>query len=243
VSHLDPDAVALLALGEAPTTDAERAHLVGCPRCADEVAQQAAVVNAARESGPGDLTPPPPRVWDRIAAELDLGGAGDGASEPVAPSSATVARPARRRPSRRAALLLTAAVLVGAAAGSAVTYAATRSQAPAQVLAQAQLRPLAAPQASGTAQVRGAAGGQRELVVDVSGLQASPGTFFEVWLLAPDGHRLVSLGVLGAGRTGTFQIPASLDLTAYPVVDISLQPLDGSPEHSGDSLVRGILRA
>jgi len=40
-----------------------------------------------------------------------------------------------------------------------------------------------------------------------------------------------------------FPLPDDLDLAAYPVVDISEEPFDGNPGHSGDSIVRGVLRA
>ena len=40
---------------------------------------------------------------------------------------------------------------------------------------------------------------------------------------------------------GQFAVPAGLDLDAYSAVDVSLQPMNGSPLHSGDSPVRGEL--
>jgi hypothetical protein len=36
-------------------------------------------------------------------------------------------------------------------------------------------------------------------------------------------------------------IPESVDLARYSVVDISAEPVDGDPTHSGDSIVRGAL--
>ncbi len=43
------------------------------------------------------------------------------------------------------------------------------------------------------------------------------------------------------GTEGRLPIPASVDLDDYAVVDVSAEPLDGDPTHSGDSIVRGIL--
>ena len=57
----------------------------------------------------------------------------------------------------------------------------------------------------------------------------------------PDVTQLVSLGVL-EGDSGTFAIPAGLELDELPVVDVSLEPFDGDPAHSGDSVVRGTLQ-
>jgi anti-sigma-K factor RskA len=84
---------------------------------------------------------------------------------------------------------------------------------------------------------------RRDLTVEVAGLTAATNTFYEVWLLAPDASRLVSLGLLQPGQAATFELPADLDLAEYPVVDVSLEPMDGDPAHSSDSVVRGTLSA
>jgi hypothetical protein len=63
-----------------------------------------------------------------------------------------------------------------------------------------------------------------------------------VWLIDRDVTRLVSLGVL-TGSEGRFAVPPSLDLTEFPVVDVSDEPLDGDPAHSGRSIIRGLLDA
>jgi hypothetical protein len=36
-------------------------------------------------------------------------------------------------------------------------------------------------------------------------------------------------------------VPADLDLSKYKIVDVSVEPYDGNPAHSTDSLVRGSL--
>jgi hypothetical protein len=82
-------------------------------------------------------------------------------------------------------------------------------------------------------------GGRREIDLDLPGLAEGPDSFYELWLLAPDATRLQSLGVTdGHGR---FLLPESIDPHQYPVVDVSREPPDGNPAHSGDSLVRGRL--
>ena len=55
-----------------------------------------------------------------------------------------------------------------------------------------------------------------------------------------DGQALISLGVLD-DSSGTFRVPDSVDLDEYRLVDISFEPVDGDPAHSGDSIVRGEL--
>ena len=49
---------------------------------------------------------------------------------------------------------------------------------------------------------------------------------------------MVSLGTLADG-SGSFTVPEGIDTTQYRTVDISDEPPDGNPAHSGISLVRG----
>jgi Anti-sigma-K factor rskA len=63
--------------------------------------------------------------------------------------------------------------------------------------------------------------------------------FYEVWLMDSGAERLVSLGPVS--DRGLYPLPEGLDPDTLPVVDVSLEPLDGDPAHSGDSLVRGTL--
>ncbi len=81
--------------------------------------------------------------------------------------------------------------------------------------------------------------GARELVVDVADLAGSKG-FLEVWLIDRDVKRMVPVGIL-RGPEGRFVLPEGLDLSQYPIVDISVEPLDGNPTHSGASVLRGVI--
>jgi hypothetical protein len=67
--------------------------------------------------------------------------------------------------------------------------------------------------------------------------------FYEVWLLARDGISMISLGDLNAGHTGTFTVPPGVDLRDYSRIDVSLQPFNGSTQHSKTSVLRGSLPA
>ena len=95
------------------------------------------------------------------------------------------------------------------------------------------------PAAVGSAEVDEARDGRRTLRVSLDGTDASD-EYREVWLIRNDGAALISLGVL-EGTSGSFPIPAGVDLSEYDLVDISLEPIDGDPGHSGDSIVRGQL--
>jgi hypothetical protein len=65
--------------------------------------------------------------------------------------------------------------------------------------------------------------------------------FYEVWLLGANGTSMISLGDLNAEHAGTFTLPTGVDLRFYSRVDISLQPFNGSTQHSSTSVVRGSL--
>jgi hypothetical protein len=59
--------------------------------------------------------------------------------------------------------------------------------------------------------------------------------------MQPDAVRMVPVGVVHRGDT-VLPLPDGLDLGAYPVVDVSVEPLDGNPAHSGLSVARGQLQ-
>jgi hypothetical protein len=112
-------------------------------------------------------------------------------------------------------------------------------------VAQAALTPLTTSGwgASGSAEVVDAAGVRqvRVMVVDPAGVR--PGACLEAWLMDAAGTRLHALGALppqtDGALHGTFELPADLLLDQYDTVDVSVEPLNGDPSHSGASLLRG----
>lgn len=64
--------------------------------------------------------------------------------------------------------------------------------------------------------------------------------YAQVWLTDNQGSRQVPLGVLEEGRTDV-TVPATLDLSSYAVVEVSLESYDGDPGHGGRTLWRGQL--
>ncbi|QTE29296.1 anti-sigma factor [Pengzhenrongella sicca] len=248
VEHVDPEVLALAALGE-PVADVARDHLAVCATCAAEVASLSAVVAAGRSApAAGLLVAPSAVVWDRIRAELELsagldpesGRPGEEAEAAPEPALAPVV-PLRRRRPWIATAAAAAGLVIGGAAGTWWATGPDRDETTPAVVARAELDPLPGWDASGTASVERAADGSRVLVVTVDGA-AKAGDFREVWLLDPDVTQLVSLGIL-QGSEGRFTVPDGLDLAALPVVDVSEEALDGDPAHSGDSVVRGVLGA
>jgi len=141
-----------------------------------------------------------------------------------------------------------AASVAGLLVGGAATLAAdtlVNDGAPAPVVAptpvaQTQLVALPNHRGQGEAEIVETAAGT-ELVVDVSGLGDGDGDgFLEVWLIDPDTLQMIGLGAL-TSDSGRFQVPDGLDLSQYRLVDVSLEPFDGDPVHSRDSVVRGEL--
>lgn len=246
--HLDEETVSLLALGE-PAGHATARHLAACEHCGRELASLRAVVSAARE--PAEVTPPA-HVWAGIAAATGVQTAprtlltAPVVSEPAPAPTHAPARPARprRSPARRrprlrvlTATLAAAALVVGVAIGVGVSRLGDGNQ---QVLAETTLGGLRpAPDASGRADVVRTSDG-RELDVDVSDL-ARPDGFYQVWLIDPTVTKMVPVGVLN-GDVGHWSLPDGMNLADYPLVDVSLEPLDGNPAHSGKSVLRGTLR-
>lgn len=138
-----------------------------------------------------------------------------------------------RRPGVWLAAAASAALL---AAG--VFWSVQQNQPAVTPLAQAELAPVDQHSATGSARVVETKEGQRTLEVRVDKNEAQG--YQEVWLIAPDLSRLVSLGVM-TSESGSFAVPAGLDLGDYPIVDVSDEPVDGNPAHSSVSIVRGTL--
>ena len=252
MSHIDPELLALRALGEElPASD--DLHLAECAICAAEVDSLREVVGLGRSlEGDDVLVAPPASVWSRIAAgtgvdpaTLAAQSAAATENEPPTPTRAPPklpppdSSPAPARSGGRTWWALAAGVAGILTGGAAVLgWQAFDTDEPPPVVATATLDPLADPDATGNASIAGA-DGERELTVNLDSASEHDG-FLEVWLLSPDASGLVSLGVL-RGDTATFPVPDGLDLGEFPVVDISVEPFDGDPSHSGDSVVRGTL--
>ncbi|MDE0974727.1 MAG: anti-sigma factor [Candidatus Nanopelagicales bacterium] len=229
MSHLDPDTIALIAIGEsALPSDIE--HVRGCLPCQGELDELTAVASSARavnsEDRPVDA---PAQIWDRIEAEL-------------AADSRTIPAPVTPQVHRKSRAMFALAASVGILIGGLGTYTvvASNSANPSPTLvAQAALEPLRGVTEPAVASVQ-QIDGREVLYVQASGLPATDG-FYEVWLLAPDSLDMISIGMLDASEGGKFPLPAGIYLAAFPVVDISLERFDGDVTHSTDSILRGTL--
>lgn len=250
MSHLDPELLALLALGEPVASDDERTHLAACPACTADLAEMSHAVVVARSTiDDAELESPPSRVWNAIASDLSLSDAASADPfaaapapepdpDPVAIDARERPRRERRRRSLRGAWMLAAAIAVVVAVGAG-TWIGIAALGPTPVATAALDAFPDHAGAVGSAEVEESRDGARTLVVTLEGAKES-GDYLEVWLIRNDGGALISLGVLD-GAKGAFAIPPGVDLSEYDLVDISFEPIDGDPAHSGDSIVRGQL--
>jgi len=255
VSHCDPEMLALRAVGETTGTAADDQHLASCVSCQTELDQLRAVVGTARAVTVQDVpVAPPPSVWAGITADLNLspslpstevtdGSSASGAQGTVIPF------PGRARRVAWSVGLAAAAVGVLAGVIGATLLSGGSAQAPVAtgtVLGSTVLAPVnpAVPGMAGDA-VLTRTGSTDELAVAVTGVPpaARKQGFLEVWLLDPATGHMVSLGALDSRDHGTFVVPPGVDPATYGTVDVSLEPFDGNPGHSSNSMLRAALNA
>lgn len=167
-------------------------------------------------------------IWAGVAAEL---------AEPEAERPRQL-RGRRGRPTvgPTARWLSAVGVAAGLVAGLAVGISLRPGDAaPAEVVASVELSALDPGYAPAEARLVGD-DGARVVQVALDGLPAADG-FHEVWLLGATDGRLVSLGPVRPD--GTYVVPDGVDLVQVPTLDVSREPDDGDPTHSGDSVLRG----
>jgi anti-sigma-K factor RskA len=154
------------------------------------------------------------------------------------------AAPAPRRRRRWSVSVPVPALALGAAAvlagGVAIGSLAGGEDTPAAPAVESRLSLAAlpaAPGAHGEADVLD----DGELVLRVDGLGPNrAGEFYAVWLLDRSG-RMVSVGAfrVAADGTATVRVPLPDRPERFDFVDVSVEPADGDPRHSGRSVLRG----
>jgi hypothetical protein len=252
--HPMPEQLALAALRE-PLPAEDAAHLASCAECRAEVASLRRGVDALaipEFASQGASVAPPPRVWAAIAAATGVTaspsvdptvGTQPAAATPLAAAPPLPPDPAPAehdnvrvlRPRRTRLLLAAAAVAVVAAGAGAIAL----NRDDTVTLASTDLAPLDSSRATGTASVVEADDGTRMLRIELDAPAAKDG-LYEAWLADPSAVRMISMGNVSPGTT-SLPVPDGVDLADWPTVEISVEPLDGDPNHSGVSLVRGAL--
>lgn len=186
-----------------------------------------------------ELLEPPAEVWEGI----------ESAARVTDDTAGAVVDLETRRWGTRRIVLGIAAALVLAAAGVA-GYVLTRDD-PAIVVASASLAydsetfDVLGAQARAGADLIAEDGMHSIAIVDAALPAPEAGADLEVWLIRPDEEGnvadLVSLGVVDPDDPGSLDVPSGYDPADYFVVDISVEPRDGDPAHSGRSILRGPL--
>lgn len=183
------------------------------------------------------LVRPPADVWSGIERQL--------ADEPAPVLELASRRTSRFSPS---ALLSIAAAFVLVVVGVAVVL--NRTSGDETVLATADLvhdadafDPLGA-DATATARLVERSDGF-VIVLDETAFPNVDDADLELWLIeaADDGTILDVAPVSLIDGAGSFEVPATLDVTTHRIVDISIEPRDGDDAHSGRSILRGTLEA
>ncbi len=272
MSHIEPDDLATLALDGGRPDEVARAHLDECAACRSEYNALVRTVELGRAGPLGDLEPPPSPVWVAIHRELGLApdlaadpfetaAVATAATRPVGdqqedatvtPISDAQGRRAggspaddggagtRRRWWPVAIAAAAAGVVAGIAVGAALAGLGGDQPASQTVVASAALDAFPGWSTAGSAVVEEDDDGVRSIVVNLDA-QVPSTEVREVWLIRSDASGLVSLGLLD-GSSGRFIVPNSIDLDEFTLVDVSAEPVDGDPAHSGDSIVRGELQ-
>jgi hypothetical protein len=65
----------------------------------------------------------------------------------------------------------------------------------------------------------------------------------ELWLIEADADgEIVDIAPISlVSGAGAYEVPSSIDVSAFRIVDISIEPRDGDDTHSGRSILRGNL--
>ncbi len=205
-----------------------------------------------------ELLEPPEHTWSAIESTLqtaddvqatqgershdDVQAVGDERSN-------VVSLPERQRIRRRLAVGI-AAVLVVVVAG--VTTLLLARDDPADVVASATLAydpeqfDISGAQARAGAELVVDDGEHSIAIVDAALPSPEADADLEVWLIRPDASGnvvdLVSIGIIDPANPGSLSVPEGYDPDVYSVVDISIEPRDGDPSHSGRTILRGPLQ-
>ncbi|MGI9623099.1 MAG: anti-sigma factor [Acidimicrobiales bacterium] len=194
-----------------------------------------------------ELESPPADLWGRISSSFDS----EATNSPTqtrernapAPSGAKVTNlsqhsEARNRRPRQALILGAAAAVVVIAAVTIGVLVAEGGNG--EVVASADLEPLAEGYIGEASLAAADQGFTLELLLEsLPTLEESEG-YYEVWLIKSlDTGEMQSLGFVDGSQD--IELPPGLNPAEYSTVDLSIEPLDGVPTHSGQSVLRGTL--
>jgi len=221
-------------LGELP--DEQRAELFreieADPQLSAELAELSPLVATLE-----DL---PAEAWDQVEAPPLKLHRETAAPERTNPFKEFFGRSFAMRPALAFAAVL--AIFVAGVGVGTLTGGDNSTTSFGPVAMQTSLSPVGELDPAATGQATVKRGGQ-VIRLKISGLAVnSDNDFYEAWLMDPkDGF--ISLGTFRVGSDGstTLDLPVAVATERFPIVDISLQPTNGKPTHSGVSVLRGTL--
>jgi Anti-sigma-K factor rskA len=258
LQHLDPGSRALLDLSlRRGMDDAEIAELLGADSDYVSSSRDAAIAQLAGDLGMhGDseavreaLEDMPEDAWRPTDSGASASANGEYAEVPLAVESASVEpapRPRVKPRSGRSRLVLSGLLLAGAILAlvlaltggggggkSKTSSAPTGKPAPGTTSAAGKSAPLASlgARGKGTAALDG-----RKLTLTVSGLSQPVGGSYEVWLYNDEIDARAVATFRSSAATVKAELPKST--AGYRYLDVSLEPSDGNPNHSGQSVLR-----
>ncbi|RYB88839.1 anti-sigma factor [Nocardioides glacieisoli] len=239
MSHAELDDLAGLALDRDDVSPDVQRHVDGCLQCTEAVDAFAA---ARALAGGGPLVAPPQHVRAQVMTHVRRG-TPDARSAAIPLPVALESHPRARRGISPwlAGIAAALALLAGLGLGRLTGEPAPTPEAvdPGTVVAAADLTALDSDAARGVASAVETADA---VTLRVSAEELGDGDgVHEVWLINVDGKRMVAIGLLASGDEGQFEVPLGLIDKGYRIVDISVEPDDGDPTHSGVSLARGEL--
>ena len=173
-----------------------------------------------------------PPATEPPVAEPPVVGVGGGSAD----DTTVVPFPGPDQRKRRWLVPVAAVAAAALIVGGIITVNATRPGDEPELIASVTLDVLG-DAGSGRAELVNA-DGVKQIRLETADLDAGDG-FLEVWVIDPSVTKLVSLGPLRPD--GIYDLPEGLDPAQFPIVDISVEPVDGDPTHSGNSVLRGQL--
>jgi len=216
----------------------------------EELAEWAAIAKTITDDDRQRFEPPGD-LWSRIAAEIGdtaTNGLDDDAIDNLLIGRAdaevvdlTQARTHRAKRGVRHQRRNLAAVAAAAALVFVIGLTLTGGESDTVYIAQATTADMPEPWTGEVTATVNASDGEVTLV---STNEFSSDEPVELWLIKPDLSDMHSLGLVELdGRETTVALPAGIDVTEFSIVDLSIEPDDGVPTHSGRSFVRGALEA
>lgn len=181
-----------------------------------------------------DRIDPPRQVWDDLLAEVEVERASAEASARRASASSFSPR-----------IVLAAAAALVLVAGLAIGLQMRSSTPEPEALEVA-----AASMTDDGLPVATTAIGDARVVcvddactvdIDLSEVPSAGEGDLELWVINADVTDMHSLGVITA--SGSYPLPDGVTADDFPIVDISVEPRDGVPEHSGQSVLRGVFES